>query len=211
MPIKVYGTSSSPYFRLVALVATQAGVAYELVTLARGEVKTAPHNEKQPFAQLPYMVCPFFALSSLRSLTGRGQDEDGFVLFESRAIARYIAEKAPGAGLIPPATDLRARALFEQAASIETSNFTPHALKIAIERIGKPSRGEIIDEVRVEEELGTLSGKLEGYERILAKQRYLAGEQLTLADLFHLPIGSLLPQAGVSFLSDAEKFPNVAR
>ena len=35
----------------------------------------------------------------------------------------------------------------------------------------------------------TLAKKLEGYERMLGKSPYLAGEKITLADLFHLPYG----------------------
>src|SRR5277367_4014067 len=51
------------------------------------------------------------------------QDDDSFILYESRAIARYIARKyaSQGTPLIP--TELKAEALFEQATSIETSYF----------------------------------------------------------------------------------------
>ena len=34
--------------------------------------------------------------------------------------------------------------------------------------------------------------RLPGYERILSKQKYLAGDDLTLVDLFHLPHGQLV-------------------
>lgn len=129
-------------------------------------------------------------------------------MFESRAIARYIAEKAQGTSLIPAAADLRARALFEQAASIESSNFTPYVIPLILKR---PANGGTADKAHVEDALSALSGKLEGYERILAKQRYLAGEHLTLADLFHLPLGSILAKAGIFILSDSLKFPNLAR
>ena len=59
-------------------------------------------------------------------------DEDGFILYESRAIARYlIAKYAPDNGLIP--RDLKKNALFEQAMSIESSNFAPNALSLGSE------------------------------------------------------------------------------
>ncbi|KAF8595199.1 hypothetical protein BDV93DRAFT_564643 [Ceratobasidium sp. AG-I] len=32
---------------------------------------------------------------------------------------------------------------------------------------------------------------MDGYERILSKQKYLAGDTFTLADLFHLPYGKM--------------------
>ena len=37
-------------------------------------------------------------------------------------------------------------------------------------------RGLTTDEARVTEELEKLDGKLDGYERILSKQKYLAGD-----------------------------------
>ncbi|CAE6484973.1 unnamed protein product [Rhizoctonia solani] len=33
---------------------------------------------------------------------------------------------------------------------------------------------------------------MEGYKRILSKQKYLAGNTFTLADLFHLPYGAMV-------------------
>ena len=64
------------------------------------------------------------------------QDDDGFQLFESRAIARYLVNKyGKDSGLIP--SDPKANALFEQAASIEAFNFDHYASGIAIERVFK--------------------------------------------------------------------------
>jgi len=59
------------------------------------------------------------------------QDDDGFILYESRAIARYVARKyaSQGTPLIP--TELKAEALFEQAASIETSYFKHASAAVA--------------------------------------------------------------------------------
>jgi glutathione S-transferase len=72
-------------------------------------------------------------------------------------------------------------------------------------------RGRAPDEARVTEYITTLEGKLEGYERILAKQKYIAGDELTIADIFHLPHGWLVGKAGIDLLSDESKYPNVAR
>lgn len=57
-----------------------------------------------------------------------------FVLFESRAICRYIELKHPDQGTSLMPTDLIGQAKFEQAASIEHSQFDPIAAAINFER-----------------------------------------------------------------------------
>ena len=55
----------------------------------------------------------------------------------------------------------------------------------------------------------SLNARLDAYEKILSKQKYLAGDELTLADLFHLPCGAKLYVAGQGDFID--KRPNVKR
>lgn len=43
------------------------------------------------------------------------------------------------------------------------------------------------DEARLEYLTKTLDSKLQGYDRMLSKTKYLAGDKLSLVDLFHLP------------------------
>lgn len=45
-----------------------------------------------------------------------------------------------------------------------------------------------------------LDATLEGYERILSKQPYLAGDKVTLADLYHLPYGVMVEGLGAADL-----------
>jgi len=45
------------------------------------------------------------------------------------------------------------------------------------------------------------------YDNILTKQKYLAGNQLTLADLVHVPYGAAAKAAGAKEVF--EKYPNV--
>lgn len=48
------------------------------------------------------------------------------------------------------------------------------------------------DESRVEQAERDLDTVLAVYDNILAKQKFIAGDELTLADLFHLPNGAAL-------------------
>ena len=78
--------------------------------------------------------------SARKVVADKSQDDDGFIIYESRAIARYIEAKYPGKGtkLAPAADDLKALGLFEQAYSVEISNFNPHVSGAVFEKLFKP-------------------------------------------------------------------------
>jgi len=194
----IRGQFTSTCTRRVAVVFKEYGVPYELRSIdwSKAEHKTPEFLEHQPFGQIPYLI-------------------DGDIeVFESRAIAKFVALKyrgQNGVDLLPDPNDLKAVAKYEQAASIELSNFDPYASGLAYEKVFKPMRGVQTDEDTVASHIATLDAKLDGYERILAKQKFLAGAKITVVDLFHLPYGSMLTKFGVNFLEEPERRPNVAR
>jgi len=64
-------------------------------------------------------------------------------------------------------------------------------------------RGLETDDSIVAKNREILAKKLEGYERVLAKSKYLAGQELTLADMFHLPYGTQAVRVSPSSSSPA--------
>ncbi|KAK0469403.1 glutathione S-transferase [Desarmillaria tabescens] len=194
MVLELYGSPYSTCTKRVAAVLHEKKVPFEfcLVNLATGEHKTPSYLEKHPFGVVPYI------------------DDDGFILYESRAISRYIALKYESQGTkLIPTDDLKKIALFEQAASVEQSSFDPYVTTVGMEKIIKPRlKGIPANEAAVEDALTSLSAKLDAYDVILSKQKYLAGDDVTLADLFHIPWGVLLVVAGSDIM---ESKPNVAR
>ncbi|KAI5987615.1 glutathione S-transferase [Pisolithus albus] len=195
MSITIFGSPLSPCTRLVVLICKEKRIPFNfvLVDISKGEQKAPEYIEKQPFNAVPYIV-----------------DDNGFSLYECRAIARYLIKKYATQGtpnLIP--SGLRAEALFEQGASIESFNFNPPASGIVFEKIVKPALGLQTDEKTLEKRLIELNEKLDVYDVILGKQKYLAGDNLTLADLQHLPHGTLLSTNGCEDLFTSR--PNVAR
>ncbi|KAG8923994.1 hypothetical protein FRC00_005628 [Tulasnella sp. 408] len=186
MVLTIIGHPSSGSTRRVKTVLIEKGIEYTLKPLdwAVAEHKSEAYLKLQPFGQIPVLI-----------------DEDGFTLFgvdrvpgsESRAITRYIASKyaEQGTKLLPDPSDAKAVALFEQAASIEQGNFDPYAYGIADEKVFNPMKGIPTDEKRLEYLIDTLNAKLDGYERILSKQKYLAGDELTIVDLWHIPYAEM--------------------
>ena len=123
MVLKLYGNPHSTCTNRVRTVLEELSVPYELVVIdfAKGEHKAPEFVAVQPFGQVPYI------------------DDDRFKLYESRAICRYLALKYGGIGkLIPDPSDIQKTALFEQAASVETSDFDAFASVLAFENIFKP-------------------------------------------------------------------------
>ncbi|KAF7625218.1 hypothetical protein AFCA_007090 [Aspergillus flavus] len=199
MVLKLYGFPLSTCTRRVRTVLAEKGVEAEFhsVDLAKGEQKSESYlNDLHPFGKVPVL-----------------QDtETGVQIFESRAINQYLSSKYAGQGttLSPPESDLKAWALYQQALSIEQSYFDPIVSQIAFEKVFKVRKGlGETDEARVQVLFSQLTPVLEGYERVLSRHKYLAGDQVTLADLAHLPYGVFVEQFGFADL--LPKYPHVQK
>ncbi|KAG2364575.1 glutathione S-transferase [Suillus spraguei] len=181
MVLKLYGFTTSTCTLRVAVVLKEKNVPFEFISvdLTKGAHKAPEFTACQPFDQVPYI------------------DDDGLILYESRAICRYIAAKyaSQGTPLLP--TDPTAIAFFEQAASTETSNYDPFVSGLVWELKFTMWYGGKTDQARVKLLQGQLSAKLDVYDVILGKQKYLAGNDITLADLFHLPYGAIALDIGL--------------
>jgi len=194
MTIKLYGMKVSTCFRRVVTVLNEKNLPFEVVevNIMKGEQKSPDFLAKQPFGKIPVL------------------EDDGFFVYESRAIAKYIAKKYAGQGtkLLPDGSDVKAIALFEQACSMETSYFDGPASTMAFEKVFKGwKKMGPADEKVVAAQTAALDATFKGYETILSKQSYLGGNELTLADLFHLPYGVMLKENGSADLF--EKYPAV--
>lgn len=93
--------------------------------------------------------------------------------------------------LMPPMSETEAWGTFEQASSVEENDFDAAAGALAGELIWGPAFGKQPDAARVDELKKKLQKVLEGYERVLTKHTFVAGPKMTIADLFHLPNGTL--------------------
>ncbi|RHZ56276.1 glutathione S-transferase family protein [Aspergillus thermomutatus] len=213
MVLKLYGFLRSTCTTRVRLALAEKGVDIEFhsVDLAKGEQRTESYLEMQPFGKVPVLqdtetgVQVFGSISPAKNRYTRANS----CLTESRAIAQYVIAKYRGQGteLAPLESDLKAWALYQQAVSIELSYFDPFVSQLAYEKVFKPLKGHgETDEARVKTLLSQLDLTLQGYERVLSKQKYLAGDQVTFADLAHLPYGVFVEQFGFADL--IAKYPH---
>jgi glutathione S-transferase len=168
--MKVYGHPMSTCTRRVLTTLAEKGATAEfiLVDLTKGEHKQPAHLARQPFG-----VVPAF------------EDDDGFSMFESRAIMRYLDERVPGPALTP--RDARGRARMEQWISIEHSYMTPVAMKIISQKLFNPMGGRATDMAVVDAGRAELARVFDITEEHLAESPYLAGDAFTLADISWMP------------------------
>ncbi|KAJ7611109.1 glutathione S-transferase-like protein [Mycena polygramma] len=195
MTFKLYGARVSTCTRRVAVVAKELNVPYELipVDIWNGEQHSEEHLARQPFAEVPVI------------------EDDGIQLFESRAIGRYLVAKyGAGSGLVPDPKDIVATAKFEQAAAIENNNFNPIGGALVVELFWNPSNGIPTDPERVKCLVKTMERKLDPYEKILSGQKYLAGDELSLADLFHLPLRIRSSRANLDLISSRPNYKDIS-
>ncbi|XP_010453905.1 PREDICTED: glutathione S-transferase F12-like [Camelina sativa] len=171
MVVKLYGQVTAACPQRVLLCFLEKGIEFEIIhiDLDTLEQKKPEHLLRQPFGQVPAI-------------------EDGdFKLFESRAIARYYATKYADKGTNLLGKSLEHRAIVDQWSDVESHYFNALAHPIVVNLIIKPRLGEECDLVLVEELKTKLGVVLDIYENRLASNRFLAGEEFTMADLTHMP------------------------
>lgn len=182
--VKLYGNPFSTCTRKVLATLAETKTPYEFIVVdfAKGEHKQPPHLSRQPFGQVPAI------------------DDDGFELFESRAICRYLSEKTESP-LMP--RDPKQRARMEQWLSVETSNFTPHAMKFIFHHVFQRPQ----EPAALEHAGAALETCLEVLSKPLSAGPYLTGEQFTLADIGLMPYVEYLMATPVA--KTLEKYPAV--
>lgn len=186
--MKVYGHPMSTCTRKVLMTLAEKGhqAEFVVVDIMKGEGHGAEHLARQPWGQIPTF-----------------EDDDGWQLYESRAICRYLDSKLSGPSLLPP--DSRQRALVEQWISIETSNFTVPAMKIIYNLVFGKFFGKEPDMAAVEEGRKGVRKAVAVMDRQLEGRNFLVGDGLTLADIFFMPYIEYLAAGGEIGLIDASE------
>ncbi|MDB5411425.1 MAG: putative glutathione S-transferase [Rhodospirillales bacterium] len=164
----VYGIPGSPYLRSAMLALEEKSVAYELSALGFGQSKVEPYLSRQPFGRIPAF------------------EHDGFALYETQAIIRYVDAVFPGDSLQP--RDPRQAARMNQLIGIVDWYFFPRiSATIAFQRVVRPHLGGTPDEAIIAAAVPPARHCISEIARLVGEAPYLAGDALSLADLMLAP------------------------
>lgn len=182
--MKLYFHPLSGNSRRALLVATHLGVPLErvVVDLTKGEQRGAPHLARNPNALVPVL------------------EDDGLVLWESRAIMQYLAEKTPGQTLFP--ADGRGRADVNRWLFWCAAHMSPANTILVQENFVKPLTGRgPTDPAAVARGEALFAQAASILDAHLAGKTWVSQDRVTLAD-FSLAAGFAL--AGPARLPIAE-------
>ena len=114
-------------------------------------------------------------------------EHDGFRLYETSAITRYVDEAFPGVQLQPH--EPRARARMNQVIGVlDAYAYKPMVWGVFVERITVPRAGGASNEATIAEAMATARVCLRALDEIVACAPFLLGANITLADLHAFPI-----------------------
>jgi len=169
--ITILGHPGSTCTRRVLYTAALLNIPIKLQTVdfLKGEQKHPQHIQKQPFGKIPVL------------------EQGDFVLYESRAICRYLNDGVSTThSLIPQ--EPKAKAIFEQWASLELGTFNPlietlnqHTVYYKFQPGGKAD--EAVRDATYEK----LQTPLKVLDAQLAKHSYITGDHISLVDIWIVP------------------------
>jgi glutathione S-transferase len=165
----VYGVPGSPYGRAVLATLVEKGASYRFAPVAPGTHRSEPHISRHPFGRVPVL------------------EHNGFTLYETQAILRYLDRVLPDPTLTP--ADPKAAARMDQVMNIcDWYLFRGVNNVIGFQRIVKPRlMGLAPDEAAIAEAMPKAHVVFNELSRLLGSKNYLAAEQVTAADMLVAP------------------------
>jgi glutathione S-transferase len=183
----LFGASYSVYVRAARLALEEKRVPYRLVEV---DIFAADGPPADYLARHPFKRIPAF-------------EHDGFRLYETGAITRYIDEAFAGPPLMPNTP--RARARVNQIIGIlDNYAYRPLIWDIFVERVRAPAQGRDADEAKIAAALPLAETCLRALAELAEPDGpLLTGKAVSLADLHAAPMCAYFCMAkeGVALLS----------
>lgn len=184
--ITLYGTGISFNVSRVRYCLHELGLEYEWIQTnpMKGETNTPEFQAMTPLGKIPVI------------------DIDGFKLFESNTINRYLAS-VNDSSLYPK--DLKARALVDAWMDFSTIHVGGMMGRVLWNRVLAPMIGKEVDEASLQTGLNYLALYYPKIEAQLVKTTYLASNDLSLADFTLLSLVDASELAQISL----DKYPKL--
>jgi len=165
----VYSVPGSPFGRAALATLEGKGAPYRFAPVMPGTMRTPEHLSRHPFGRVPVL------------------QHDGFSLYESQAILRYLDRVLPNSTLTPG--DCKAAARMDQVMNVnDWYLFHGVADVIGFQRVVKPRlMGLAPDEAAIEAAMPQAHAVFNELARLLGEQPYFAGDAVSLADLLVAP------------------------
>ena len=165
----VHSIPGSPYGRAVLATLVEKGVSHRLSPVSSATLRAEPHTLRHPFARVPVL------------------DHDGFMLYETQAILRYLDRVLPEPALTPSAAATAAR--MDQAMNVnDWYLFQGVGSVIGFQRVVGPRLlGLPTDEAAIAQAMPKAHTVFRELSRLLGTNSYFAGERVTLADMMIAP------------------------
>jgi len=193
--ITVHGIPGSPFLRSVEVALKEKGADYHLNAMAPDEHKGLEHLQRHPFGRIPAI------------------EIDGFSLYETQAIIRYLDEAYPNPPLTPGNAAQRAR-MNQVIGIIECYFFPKAAAPIAFQRIiGPKLLGLPTDEAPIAEAMPMARVCFAELDRLLGDQPYFCGDKVSIADIMLAAQLDLLTETpeGAELIADTGLEPWLTR
>lgn len=168
--LKIWGRKKSSNVRKALWCAEELGLAYEAIDAggAFGVVDTPEYRAKNPNGRVPMI------------------EDDGFVLWESNTIVRYlVARHAPGSAWYP--ADVQARAEADKWMDWTTSSFATPFRTVFWGVLRTPAEQQ--DWSAIKAAIKECDDLLAMVEQTLGEQPYLGGDEIGMGDI---PLGSFI-------------------
>src|SRR5713101_8800360 len=172
----VHSVPGSPFGRSVLATLEEKGAPYRLQPVVPGTLQSPEHLARHPFGRVPVL------------------EHNGFLLYETQAILRYLDRVLPTPLLTP--ADPRRAARMDQVMNVnDWYLFHGVGNVIVFHRVVGPRvMGLKPDEAAIEAAMPKARAVFAELARLLGEQPYFAGETLTLADLLVAPQIGFLTQ-----------------
>jgi glutathione S-transferase len=174
----VYGAAYSVYVRIVRLALHEKGVSYDLeeVDIFADGGPPAAHLRRHPFGKIPAFA------------------HQGFTLYETAAIARYIDEAFPGPPLLPEGPQLRARAA-QIVGILDAYAYRTLVWDIYVERKDRAEDADPPDEAKIAAAVPRAAQCLDAIADLMDAPTYFLSDAPCLADLHAAPMIDYLRRA----------------